>query len=105
MSTLNKAQLKFLRGQSHQIKPIFQVGKQGLSEAFVTQIDQALEKRELIKFTVLQNSDETPEEVAEAVAAALEAEVVQVIGNIGILYRPSSQAKYRELSQQVAAKE
>lgn len=101
MEPLTKPQLKYIRKESHQYKPLFQMGKQGLSEAFITQIDQALERRELIKFTLLANSDEDLNEVAETIAEAIQAYLIQVIGHTAILYRPSSQAKYQELSQKV----
>lgn len=48
---LRGKQKRYLRSQAHHLQPIFQVGKGGLNDAMITQIDEALEKRELIKIT------------------------------------------------------
>lgn len=101
MQTLNKAQLKFLRKESHTLKPLFQMGKLGLSEEFINQVDTAIEKRELIKFVILQNSDEDLDEVAQKIAEEIDGVVVQTIGSTAILYRQSSKEKFQEISQKV----
>ena len=62
---LRGKQKRYLRSQAHHLQPIFQVGKGGLNDAMITQIAEALEKRELIKITLLQNTDEVAEEVVE----------------------------------------
>lgn len=102
MTTLSKKQIKFLKKVAHHHKPIFQMGKLGLTDVFIEQVDQALEKRELIKFNILQNSEEEIAEATVAIAEAVGAVVVQVIGHTGILYRPSSKLKYQVLSKEVA---
>lgn len=101
MKELSKNQLKMLRKLSHSEKPLFQMGKLGLTEVFLQQLDQALEKRELVKFHILQNSDESLTEVTEAIAKALDTTVVQSIGNTAVLYRPSSKAKHQVISQEI----
>ncbi len=101
MIELSKTQLKTLRKLSHKEKPILQIGKQGLTEAFIEQIDSALEKRELIKFNILQNSDESIQEVAEDIASQLNAQIVQTIGSTAILYRPSSKEKNQKITAQL----
>ena len=65
------------------------------------QIDEALEKRELIKISLLQNTDETTDEVATKIAKELDATVVQEIGKTIIFFRESSQEKNRRISEQV----
>lgn len=94
---LNNKQIKFLRKEAHHLKPIFQVGKGGINENMVNQIMDALEARELIKISVLQNSLETPGEVAEVLSQEAEAELVQVIGNTVILYKESVNKKTIDL--------
>ena len=79
----------------------FQVGKGGLNDAMITQIDEALEKRELIKITLLQNTDEVAEEVAEELTAAIHCDVVQIIGRVLVLFKPSSKEKYQKISAAV----
>ena len=102
MTNLSKAQIKFLRKVGQKEKPIFQMGKQGLTEAFIEQIDSALEKRELIKFNLLQNTSEEIDQVTERIAQTTQAHVVHVIGSTAGLYRPSKNENYQSLSQDVA---
>ncbi|UOQ46317.1 ribosome assembly RNA-binding protein YhbY [Halobacillus salinarum] len=90
---LTSKQKKFLRAESHEIQPIFQVGKAGVNDNMTTQISEALEKRELIKVSILQNCFEDNQDVADEIAAATGAHIVQVIGNTIILYKESSNHK------------
>ncbi|UOR12245.1 ribosome assembly RNA-binding protein YhbY [Halobacillus amylolyticus] len=94
---LTSKQKKYLRGQSHQIQPIFQVGKAGVNENMTTQISEALEKRELIKVSILQNCFEDNSVVADEVIHNTEADLVQLIGNTIILYKESKNNKQIDL--------
>lgn len=102
MENLSKLQVKYLRKISHSHKPIFQMGKLGLTDVFIKQVDEAIEKRELIKFNILQNSSETIQDAAETIAEAIDALVIQTVGNTAVLYRPSSREKYQKISQVVS---
>ncbi|MGH2118967.1 YhbY family RNA-binding protein, partial [Aerococcus sp. L_32] len=53
---MNNKQKKFLRKEAHHLNPVANIGKNGLSEEFMVQIDEVLEKRELIKVHLLQNT-------------------------------------------------
>jgi len=86
-----------LRSEAHHIDPIFQVGKGGVSGTMLRQIEEALEKRELIKVSILQNNEDDKNEVAQALAEGTYAELVQLIGNTVILYKPSVNNKRIEL--------
>ncbi|MGZ0086469.1 ribosome assembly RNA-binding protein YhbY [Caldibacillus thermoamylovorans] len=90
---LTGKQKRFLRAQAHHLKPIFQVGKGGVTEAMTEQIAAALEARELLKVSVLQNCEDDRDTVAEQLAAGTGAEVVQVIGNTIVLYKESNEHK------------
>ncbi|KAA9026379.1 ribosome assembly RNA-binding protein YhbY [Niallia endozanthoxylica] len=90
---LTGKQKRFLRSKAHHLNPIFQVGKGGVNENMTKQIREALEARELLKVSVLQNCDEDRDEVAEAIAKGAEAELVQIIGNTIVLYKESSENK------------
>lgn len=98
---LTGKQKRFLRSQAHHLQPIFQIGKGGVNEAMNTQIAEALEKRELIKVSLLQNTDEAADEAALEIAQATNSEVVQVIGRVIVLYKASSKEKYQRLTQQL----
>lgn len=78
-----------LRAMANNIDTIFQVGKDGLGDAFYKQVDEALEARELIKLRVLESSGLTARGAAEEIAARCNAQPVQVIGSRFVLYRPA----------------
>ncbi len=84
---MTSKQRAYLRGLANDYEPIVHVGKGGLSDALIKQADDALEARELIKGRVLETAPQTAREVADRVAAAVNAETVQVIGRTFVLYR------------------
>lgn len=86
---LNSRQRAQLRGMANSLDTILQIGKGGISEQTVKQIDDALEARELIKVRTLETSPVTSREAADAIAEKIGADVVQVIGTRFILYRES----------------
>ncbi|WP_339214583.1 ribosome assembly RNA-binding protein YhbY [Ornithinibacillus sp. FSL M8-0202] len=90
---LTGKQKRFLRSKAHHLKPIFQVGKIGVNENMIVQVNEALEKRELIKITILQNCLDDKETVAEELQAGTGAEIVQIIGNNIVLYKESKENK------------
>ncbi|MBE5756926.1 MAG: ribosome assembly RNA-binding protein YhbY [Clostridiales bacterium] len=87
---LTSKQRTVLKGLASNIDPIGQIGKGGISENQVQSFDQALEKRELIKITVLENSMEDKRELARELEKVLNAECVIVIGRKIVLYRKSN---------------
>ena len=87
----------YLRGLANSIPAIMQIGKGGVGENLIKTVSDALEARELIKLTVLENSMETPRAVADALADATGADVVGVVGKKIILYRESANNKKIEL--------
>ncbi|MGX6971265.1 ribosome assembly RNA-binding protein YhbY [Vagococcus bubulae] len=95
---LRGKQKRFLRSQAHHLDPIVQIGKNGLTDTVYDQVDDILEKRELIKITLLQNTDEDIQDVAWRMEEELGCSAVQIIGRIIVLYRPSSKDKYQKIS-------
>ena len=79
------------------IQPIMQIGKGGVSENLAKTVSDALEARELIKLTVLENCDYTPREIADELADATHSDVVAVIGRKIVLYRESENHKRIEI--------
>lgn len=84
---LNSKQRALLRGIASNYETIFQIGKGGISETMISQVDDALRKRELIKLRVLDNSMYTAREAAEEIASKTGADVVQVIGSRFVLFK------------------
>lgn len=92
-----------MRSKAHHLHPIFQIGKNGINDELLKQIGEALEKRELIKISLLQNTDEEAADVASAVEETIDAKAVQIIGRVIVLFKPSSQEKYQRISSQLPA--
>ena len=76
-----------LRATAHHLRPIFSIGKDGISDEFIKGVDSAIEQRELVKINILQNCDIDPKEAAETLRRGTRSEVVQVIGKKITLYR------------------
>jgi len=84
---LTSKQRAYLRGLANRMEPILHAGKGGVSDAMIKQADDALEARELIKGKVLETAPATAREVAEDIAARVNAQVVQVVGRTFVLFR------------------
>lgn len=84
---LTSKQRATLRGIASTYDTIFQIGKGGIPETLITQVYDALRKRELIKLRVLDNSGYTAREAAEEIAEKTHSEVVQVIGSRFVLFK------------------
>lgn len=84
---LTGKQRSYLRGKANKFDPIIHVGKDGVTEGLIEQVDESLESHELIKGRVLKNALEETKEVVYEIAERCEADVVQVIGYVFILFR------------------
>ena len=94
---LTGKQKRFLRSKANHLQPLFQIGKNGLTQSVIEQIEEALESKELIKVNILQNCGEDKNEIAQTLSEQEGIHVVQVIGNIIILYKESIEKKRIEL--------
>ena len=94
---ITSKQRAYLRGLAMDEPCIMQIGKCGISENLLKTVSDALEARELVKLSVLDNSDESPRTAADVLADALGADVVAVIGKKLVLYRESMKNKRIEL--------
>ena len=86
---LNSKQRAYLRSLGNELEPVFQIGKGGLTDELLDQLDLVLEARELIKVRVLKNCLEDEDDLAGQISEALDCDVVQRIGRVFLLYRPS----------------
>ena len=78
-----------LRSIAQTMEPVTQVGKQGINESLIDSLDKAIEKRELIKVTILENSGLIPKEAGIELASKLFGELVCVTGRKVVIYRRS----------------
>ena len=94
---LTGKQKRHLRSLAHHLDPIFQIGKGGVNDHLIRHIEEAIEVRELIKVSVLNNSIEEAREIAPEIAERSGCELVQVIGKTIVLYKESQDHKTIEL--------
>lgn len=85
---MTSKQRAYLRGLANTINPIFQIGKAGISDETIKQLNNALEARELIKINVLETAPEDVKKLGEQIAISTNSIFVQKIGNKITLYKP-----------------
>ncbi len=94
---MTSKQRAYLKGLAMTMDPIFQIGKSSLTPENTKAIGEALEARELIKISVLQNCMDDPKEMAQIVAERTHSQVVQVIGKKIVLYKEGKDEKKKIL--------
>uniref|UniRef100_UPI0040564575 ribosome assembly RNA-binding protein YhbY n=1 Tax=Agathobacter sp. TaxID=2021311 RepID=UPI0040564575 len=93
--TLTSKHRAYLGSKASTMNPIFQIGKASLTPELVSALNDALEKRELIKVSVLKNCADDPHEIAEIIGERTKCHVVKVIGKKIILFRQAKKnSKY-----------
>lgn len=96
METLSGAARKYLRGLAHSLKPVVQVGHEGLSENIIKAINDALDAHELIKIKFVAHQDDRTDLSAE-IATQTHSNVCGTIGHITILYRQHEDPEKRKI--------
>ncbi len=94
---LTSKERAYLRSLANTIDTIFQIGKGGINPNFYIQVDEALEKRELIKLCILENSEVKPKEAAQELTRGTNSQSVQVIGRKIVLYRQAKEKENRKI--------
>ena len=103
---LNSKQRAELRAEANGLDPIFQIGKEGVTESVIAQIEDTFNTRELFKVKVhLETSPETPKEIASKIAEATKCDVVQVVGGTIVLFRINLMLRQRAAEKKKRAKE
>ncbi len=90
---MTSKQRAYLKSLSMTMEPIFQIGKNSMTPEITKAISEALEARELIKISVLQNCADDPKALASVLAERTRSQVVQVIGKKIILYKEGRNEK------------
>ena len=96
---LTSKQRAYLSGCANTIEPIFSVGKASLTPELVMALDEAIEKREQTKVSVLKNCADDPHEIAQMIAERTHSDVVKVIGKKMILFRQAKKNTKYELPE------
>ncbi|MCI5775431.1 MAG: YhbY family RNA-binding protein [Aerococcus sp.] len=98
---MNNKQKSFLRRAAQREKALFQLGKANITDEFINQLNDALDKRELVKVSILQNATISDQEAEALLREQLDAEWINHIGHTLSIYRTSHVADNRELSLRV----
>lgn|SRR5690554_4357634 len=85
--TLSNQQLKAMRSIAHQLKPVVTVAQNGLTDGVNREIDQALERHELIKLKVAVEDRTARQQICEQICRTMGAELIQSIGSVVVLHR------------------
>ena len=96
MYELTNTQRQYLRRLAHELKPVVQIGKQGLTEQALASIDRTIGARELIKIKFLGFQDQR-QELSETIAEQLNSTLIGVVGNVAILYREQPDPEKRRV--------
>ena len=95
-----------LRGEANTLEPIIQIGKDGITDAVIAQMEDNFNTRELFKVRVhLETAPETPKELAAKLAEAVKCERIQVIGGIIVVFRINPILRQKEAEKAKRAKE
>lgn len=95
MAILSKDK-SLLKAQAHALKPIVLIGGKGATEAVLKEIDRALNDHELIKIKIHSDEREKKHAIVEEICQKNQAELIQIIGNIGIIYRKNLEGEGNE---------
>ncbi len=92
---LTASQKRHLRSLAHPLKPVIIIGADGVSESLLREMDRALEHHELIKVRVNAEDREDREDMIATMCEAMQADLVQRIGHIAVLYRPAKEPRLK----------
>lgn len=91
---MKKQDLKFLKKEAHHLKPIFQIGKEGMSENLLEGLESALVAHELVKIHLLKTTPQSKEEIIELLEVNLNCVLVDSIGKMIVIYRKGEKNLY-----------
>lgn len=96
MEPLKGSQRKYLRAQAHHLKPLVIIGAKGVTDQLLGSVDLALKDHELIKVK-FGEFKEAKKEISDEISKSTKSELVGLIGNIAILYRPNPNPEKRKI--------
>ncbi len=94
---MTSKQRAWLKGLAMNLDPILQIGKSGVTPELTDAVSEALEARELVKLSILKGCLDDHMAVAQTLAERTRSELVQVIGNKIVLYRPAREEEKRKI--------
>lgn len=94
---ITNKQKAYLKGLANELRPVFQIGKDGVTPNVITSVEDALKAHELIKLNVLKTCPQEMQEVAIELSSHTHCEVVQIIGRVMVLYKKNKEKSKIEL--------
>ena len=95
-----------LRAEANRLDPIYQIGKEGVTDAVIAQIEDTFNTRELFKIKVhLESAPESPKEIAQKLAEATGCDIIQVIGGTIVVFRINLILRQKEAEKKKRLKE
>ncbi len=95
-----------LRAEANGLDPIFQIGKEGITESVIAQLEDTFNTRELFKIKVhLETAPESPKELATKIAEATGCDIIQVIGGTIVVFRINLILRQKEAEKKKRQKE
>jgi len=94
--TITSKERAELRAEAHRLSPLVHIGHQGLTDALLQALDDALRTHELVKVALARTTDVSAKEASAAIAEKLGADVVQTIGRTCTLYRHNPELKRKK---------
>ena len=95
-----------LRAEANGLDPIFQIGKEGITDAVIAQLEETFNTRELFKIKVhLETAPEAPKELAQRIAEATGCDIIQVIGGTIVVFRINLILRQKEAEKKKRQKE
>jgi len=88
MHNLTNNQKKYLRSMGHNLKPVVMVGQHGLSDAVLLELESTMSRHELLKVKVRTDDREDKKSIVNKIIEYSKSQLVQVIGNVVLIYRP-----------------
>jgi|TARA_B110000037_G_scaffold151232_1_gene170568 RNA-binding protein len=92
---LNSKQISYLKGLSHSISAVVQIGNKGLSEPVIKEIDGNLKAHELIKIQVQDNDKTKRQNFLNLICSKLGATSINHIGKQLIIFRANLDSKIK----------
>ena len=93
---ITSKQRAILRSHANQLDTIVHIGKNGINQALIDQVNEALDSHELVKIKALETSLLSAKEAAAELAQAVKCDVVQVVGGRLVLFRPNKEKPYSQ---------
>jgi RNA-binding protein len=93
--SLNRRQISYLRSLAHPLPHVVTIGGAGLSDSVIAELESSLQHHELLKIKISSDNRELRKKIAEEICSTTAAEMVQLIGKVAIIFKPSEKQKIK----------